>query len=243
MPTLEERFWEKVAISKPEDCWEWLGHFSRDGAPRFQAKSHHNEEAYRTAYKIKIGDIPHGMCVLHACRNRSCVNPKHLYLGEPIERWAFKHDPEYIKNRFWSKVKIAAESECWEWTASKHQGYGMFMFKGRARNAHRMAYMFAHGDIPVGMFICHHCDNPGCVNPSHLFLGTNADNVRDRTIKDRHQHLKGSQHGRAKLTEDQARIIRKEYQSGTRPAILARQYGVNRTTITYLGQGKTWKHI
>ena len=90
--------------------------------------------------------------------------------------------------RFWNKVDKT--DDCWNWTASKNiQGYGYFRFDGKMRKAHRMAWLLVNGEIPDGMCVCHTCDNPGCVNPIHLWLGTNQDNMDDMNNKGRHYNL------------------------------------------------------
>ena len=91
--------------------------------------------------------------------------------------------------RFWDKVEKT--DGCWVWTASKNrQGYGYFRFDGKMRKAHRMAWLFAIGEIPEGMMVCHSCDNPSCVNPEHLWLGTGQDNMDDMNTKGRHGFTK-----------------------------------------------------
>ena len=88
-------------------------------------------------------------------------------------------------DRFWDKVDKTGE--CWIWTASKNKkGYGRFGFGSRAQLAHRVSWLLSNGEIPDGMLACHTCDNPPCVNPSHLWLGTQKDNVVDMSSKGRH---------------------------------------------------------
>lgn len=90
-----------------------------------------------------------------------------------------------LEQRFWNKVQKT--DGCWIWTGYRNKaGYGMFMMPDRVHLAHRVAWMFAYGAIPEGMQVCHHCDNPACVRPDMLFLGTNADNQRDSVRKGRH---------------------------------------------------------
>lgn len=87
--------------------------------------------------------------------------------------------------RFWNKVDKSGD--CWLWTASKtHQGYGYFRFDGKMCKAHRMAWLLVNGEIPNEMLVCHSCDNPSCVNPEHLWLGTNQENMDDMNKKGRH---------------------------------------------------------
>jgi hypothetical protein len=91
-----------------------------------------------------------------------------------------------IRTKFLSKISKSDETGCWEWTAGKTgKGYGAFSINGKNRPAHRVSYELFKEPIPDGLFICHRCDNPGCVNPGHLFLGTHQDNMDDRSAKGR----------------------------------------------------------
>jgi hypothetical protein len=142
------------------------------------------------------------------------------------------------RGKFWDK---AVKEGCWEWPAGKHNGYGVFHWQGKRTGAHRVAWMTLFGNIPEGLQVCHSCDNPSCVRPDHLFLGTFSENQKDKVDKDRTP--KGSIHWNAKLTEDKVRTIKKRLSFGAFKQELARTFGVAYGTINDIAMGKTWKHV
>ena len=143
-----------------------------------------------------------------------------------------------IEERFWSKVNKGPG--CWMWTGHKdNNGYGKFYYDRGARLAHRISYKMKYKSIPKGMYVCHRCDNTSCVRISHLFLGTQKDNMQDATKKGRISKGEHRQHI-AKLTEIQVIAILKDTRS---QRAIANEHNVHQSTISRIKQGKQWKHV
>lgn len=149
---------------------------------------------------------------------------------------------EKDKARFWSKVDRKGPTECWEWTAAKHKfGHGVFNLQGLMQKAHRISAHIAGMEIK-GLFVCHHCDNPSCVNPNHLFAGSNVDNTTDRHLKGR--SAKGQRIGKSKLDTQTVQAIRRLYASGKWTQIqLADQFGIEQSGISNIINRKAWAHV
>lgn len=161
-----------------------------------------------------------------------------------------------IVDRFWAKVD---KSEgCWIWTgATLRRGYGAFQLNGRACRAHRVAYEMAYGSIPSGLFVCHSCDNPACVRPDHLWLGSAKDNTQDCIAKGRmvgpynHHHggyklpsgcNVGERNPRAKMTRDKVIELRARYSSGCELLTnLANEFGIAFSAADKIVRYETWK--
>ena len=151
-------------------------------------------------------------------------------------------------DRFDSKWMPVTDCGCHLWTASVNKaGYGKFGSQNGTANwvlAHRYAYERINGKIPKGFIVCHKCDTPACVNPEHLFLGTYADNNRDREAKNRGRQPSGEKHGRSKLNEKDVIQLRELVQSGTMSAYSAgKKFGINSKTAHDIVSGKLWKHV
>lgn len=148
--------------------------------------------------------------------------------------------------RFWPKVARQEGQGCWLWTAScRKDGYGQFHIRqGKMVAAHRVAWELEHGPIPIGLSVLHQCDTPRCVRPSHLFLGTLADNMRDMVSKGRKLRLYGSRTSNARLNEATVRQIRRRWATGAWTVTdLAKRFGVSHPTISLIVHRKTWTHI
>lgn len=145
--------------------------------------------------------------------------------------------------RFWSKVAISCTDDCWIWLASCRRGeYGKFNLHGKTVRAHRFAYTQVFGSIPHGLHICHKCDNPKCVNPKHLFAGTNGDNMADKKTKGR--ALRGSRNPGAKISEADVVAIRDAYSlGGVTLAAIARRHGVTEGLVSRIVNHKIWQHV
>ena len=149
------------------------------------------------------------------------------------------------EDRFWSKVN-KVENGCWLWTAATVlAGYGYFYLStGQDISAHRYSWILHNGPIANGLCILHKCDVPPCVNIDHLFLGTLKDNTQDMLAKGRNDPPIGERSGSAKLTEGDVIKIREEYAAGgVTQRDIAKRYNVCRQTVSFVVQGKTWKHI
>ncbi len=197
---------------------------------------------------------PSGLCSIDGCENASAkrgwCNMHYLRWyrrGDPLTKTLLRGDPD---GAFWQKVSKDGPihpicGQCWIWTArSLMNGYGRLKVAGRWHFAHRYSWGIHAGPIPNELCVLHRCDNPSCVNPTHLFLGTRGDNAADMVWKNR--HAKGENVPWAKLTDEQVREIRSryEYNSTTNGAYaLARDFGVSQPTIARILDGRTWKHV
>lgn len=212
---LEEDFWKK--ITKGDGCWEWNSTISRGyGVFSVGRKAF---LAHRVVWELTFGPIPSGIQVNHKCGNRACVRPEHLLLGT-------------VENRFWAKVRKG--NGCWEWSGGRdRRNYGHLEVNRRNILAHRFSWTLHFGPIPKGMLVCHSCDNPGCVRPDHLFLGTKKDNAQDAKRKGRKP--KGENHPSAKLTNEQVEEIRRSPLSSNK---LGRIYKVSSGWIRSIKRGE-----
>jgi hypothetical protein len=199
-------------------------------------------DSNRYVYENTYGKIPEGICVRRKCKNIECININHLYL-----------EPKIIpaKERFFKFVKIPIDKKlCWIWLGNKDKdGYGKFnaLKDFNERSAHRVSYIIHKGKISKNKVICHSCDNPSCVNPEHLWIGSISDNTKDSFLKNRRNSVPpihyGKDNHKTKLTEFQVIEIRDLYYEGFNYAELSRIYPVSAHTIREICLRKIWKWI
>lgn len=149
---------------------------------------------------------------------------------------------ESLARTFWDHVVTGNTNECWEWRGSqKGPGYGYFTARGKPYYAHRASWEIHNGPIPTGMFVCHRCDNPACVNPAHLFIETHEGNVADKVAKNRQP--KGGQHNNAKISELDVIEIRRLHKSGLSQRAIAEAKKISASQVNRIILRKSWGHV
>ena len=156
--------------------------------------------------------------------------------------------PEYVRYKMTPKERLSFKSQpgpngCINFTGSKSAfGHGELAYKGKKYRAHRLSYIAYIGPIPEGLVVCHYCDNPSCINPEHLFLGTQAENLADAMRKNRMKapFVNGEKHGMSKLTKIDVLKIRQDSRPYNQ---IAKDFGVSPSTIKRAKTGQTWGHI
>jgi hypothetical protein len=148
------------------------------------------------------------------------------------------------KKRFWSKVGKGEPGECWEWQAYRNEdGYGQFGYNGRVELAHRVSLKIA-GGVVGDAYVLHHCDNPACVNPGHLYLGDQSDNMQDREERSDYEHPRGEEHPRSSLSDDDVAVIKWQLENTDMiQKEIAEDHGVSREAIGEISRGATWGHV
>lgn len=221
-PIDEKKLWP--LIEKTDTCWLWHGPLKK-GRPTYFGYGY---SIVRIVYNLVTNtEIPMQARVYRSCGNTLCVNPDHQIVGD-----------EARFNFFITKTET-----CWLWNGWRDEhGYGHFNYGDSKTSAHRYAWELVNGPITDGLFVCHHCDNPPCVNPKHLFLGTPADNSKDMSNKGRAYSPKGTKNKNHTFTDEQVLEIRslKANQPVTKTA---KEYGVTHSAISNILLGKTWKHL
>lgn len=149
-----------------------------------------------------------------------------------------------VESRFWSKVDRGDDGECWEWQAAQHQdGYGLFSIGGELHAAHRVAYADENSD-PEDNLVLHHCDNPACVNPSHLYEGDESDNLEDMYDRDRRELPFGGDNPNAELSPDDVSHIKWKLENTDQTqGEIGKKHGVDSTTVSDISTGRTWSKV
>lgn len=175
----------------------------------------------------------------------TCNTIIEIRVFRPHQKWCSQECRSRTpQDRFWSFVDRKSEIECWPWKGSANKsGAGRFNPNPNNRGvlAPRYSWELHFGTIPKGLQVCHHCDNPPCVNPDHLFLGTAYDNCADKVAKNRQS--KGERNGKPKLKESYIPRIRELFQEGVTAAKIGEDYGVCDQTILDIIHRKLWKHV
>ncbi len=240
------RFWNKVNKKGEDECWEWLGGIdSSNGCGIF----YYNKIscfAHKMAYVLTYDTeeiIKNRDNIYHTCYNNICCNPKHLLIRKD---WNKILVDNVLIDKFWKNVDKKSDNECWMWIGNRSARYGKMGYKYKIYRPHRFSYMIHNklDTIPEGMCVCHKCDHPFCVNPDHLFLGTQLENIEDKVKKNRCQHMNGETNGNAKLKDDDIIQIRELYADGMfSQKQLSDKFGVTSPMIGFIVRGENWKEV
>jgi hypothetical protein len=198
----------------------------------------------RLVYETLHGEVPVGARVIHVNGDTGDNTPNNLALsGNTFSRLVMTP-----KRRFMSQIREAAPpregltGNCWIWTAGKLGRYGRMSFSGRPESTHRVAWMIFRGPIPRGLFVCHHCDTPACVNPGHLFLGTPKENAADYSAKG-YERTRRYRSGQTALSPDAVVAIKLWLTSGVSRQRLAEAFGVSVGAIRAIVENRSWRHV
>jgi hypothetical protein len=165
--------------------------------------------------------------------------------GQPMKYISGHNVTRYyksIEDRFWASCPKGAPDSCWEWKGHRQpKGYGSIHQSHKVHMAHRIAYEIHFGPIPDNTQVLHKCDNPPCCNPNHLFLGSIADNMTDKTAKQR--QARGENIGKAKFTESDIREMRRLYDTGVKQVDIAKLFGLSQGHVTRIVNRKAWTHV
>lgn len=225
-------------------CWTWMGATNgRSGQVSWRTRgTRYRRPAHVVAWQLTTPG-PVQALVLQVCREPLCCRPEHLVLGTQADfpRW----DRGVRERSFWLRVDQSSAHGCWPWTGARTaNGYGSSHWRGRPIGAHRLSWLLATGEeaVPKGVYVCHHCDNPICCRPDHLFAGLPRDNSLDMAAKGRGRGaLPGEQNHRARFTRDQVAEIRATYVPYKMSArTLAERFGTHEQVIGRIIRGDSY---
>ena len=220
----KNRLMKRVCEDSVTGCWNWNGYF------QFQIFGK-REHSHRASWILFNGEIPKNHRIIQNCSNKRCVNPKHL---------SCTHLGKDFKKRFFEKVIFPKNTglDCWGWAGGLNgSGYGSLGVGDDVLGAHVVSYIIHHNVAPSeGDHILHTCDNPACVNPDHLFLGTHSENMVDMIQKGRSSQ--------AKLSVKDVLLICTILDEGKSSVVdISKMFNVNRNTIHNIDNGSTWNHL
>lgn len=228
----EFRFSRLYKTDSNTSCWLWMGCCKASQRGKllplfsvFDGEKYFLVSARRFAFSLVGNDLSNNLEIYNVCGNDLCVNPDHS-------------KETTLENRFWMHVNKQDADSCWMWMGSHtKEGYGNF----NSSKAHRISYQLHFGEFPPYMDVLHKCDNPSCVNPDHLFLGTAQDNSDDMKRKGRAS--RGEASGNSKLTAQDVIDIRQGISDKKSCVDLGRRFGVTSTAISDIKRGRTWKWL
>jgi predicted XRE-type DNA-binding protein len=183
------------------------------------------------------------------CGGHTSGPSKHFIKNHSVTKASHARIPKPLAEKFWAKVQRGQSHECWLWIGVRFpDGYG-FMHRSSKPllwwRAHCLSWEVHCGPIPNGLCVLHHCDNPSCVNPAHLYVGTRADNARDRALRKRGKEHRqyGEANDNAKLREADVRRIIACLKAGQSQTAIARQFGIVQPHVSRIAHRRTWQHL
>ena len=224
--------WRYITVGGEHDCWPWQGPRSTKGRPRY-AHAGVDTTPRRYVWQLYFGPVPGGLGLQSLCATGTdCCNPGH-----------------HMPTALWNRVDVQGPDDCWNWLGAlkdkQKLAYGGTGIPGLPTRAHIAAWVLENGPVPDGMQINHHCDNPLCCNPAHLYAGTHEQNMADKARRGRARTnpLRGSDNPGSKLTDQAVVDIRQRAAAGEPQKDLAAQYGVAGSTISKVVSRTRWAHV
>lgn len=219
------------------ECFEVISHSKHNGGYTKILIDGKRQYTHRFIYEQCFGELEEGETVRQVCGNPSCINPEHLMVGTGGEAFT-----EHNKNKAKKLEFEIDENGCFNVTShvadDKDRGHTKFQINGNRVHIHRHIYEECFGEIEDGLVVRHTCDNGKCVNPEHLMLGTQRDNIQDMIDRDRNSFYKNT-----KLDIEKVREIKVRLKNGEHPKDICLDYGVSKQTISLIKKGKSWKNV
>ena len=218
---------KKYIVGKENRCWEWIGATSEGyGVIGINGK---NKQVRRVLFELNIKKIPQKECLRSLCKNKKCVNPEHHIISIDL---------------MFSYINKNAENSCWEWTRClSNKGYAVFNVKNKMILVHRFMYEKFKNKISNKMSVCHSCDNPKCVNPEHLFLGTHKENIIDCIKKGRDKKARGERQRKCSISEKTAIEIKTKFKEGKTIKEIYHLFDCSYQTVWNICKNRSWKYL